>query len=235
MTRALHLVLLIGICAVMVSGCKPQRAQIRYRLTVEVETPQGSVTGSSVVDVVKKGPVPILGRLSTSGTNVDGEAIAVDLPGGRTIYALLFGRKLGQDYAGEIVTSAIWKAESSPPLPRRHPPSEWQQGFEAADRLRPTFTLPEELYPDIVYFEDERDPRSVRRLDRERTGEVLGPGERIRRIQLSITEAPVTRDIQRRLPWLGTTVTGYLSGQTAGGGPTLAHELETSAFKRIKV
>jgi hypothetical protein len=219
----------------LLSACRADRAQIRYRLTVDVETPEGLVSGSSVIDVVKNGPVPLLGRLSTSGTNVDGEAVAIDLPNGKTIYALLFGGTSGQDFGGEIVTNAIWKAEASPPLPRRYSPPEWPEGFKVANRLRPTFILPPELYPLIVYFDDDRDPRSVRRLDPENSDEVLGAGGRIRSIRISVTDAPVTRVIERRLPWLGTTTKGYLSGKTAGGGPTLAHELETSAFKRVRV
>ena len=62
----------------------------RYRLTVEVETPEGLRTGSSVIEV--QTDVASKLSISTPGqvrTRVRGESVAVDLPGGKTLFALL--------------------------------------------------------------------------------------------------------------------------------------------------
>ena len=62
----------------------------RYRLTVEVETPEGLKTGSSVIQVEQS-----LGRAGGAPASsqiyrkVHGEAVAVDLPDGLTLFALL--------------------------------------------------------------------------------------------------------------------------------------------------
>lgn len=62
----------------------------RYRLTVEVETPEGLRTGSSVIEVmqriVRPGSHPSSWAIDR---RIRGEAVAVDLPQGQTLFALL--------------------------------------------------------------------------------------------------------------------------------------------------
>ena len=62
-------------------GCMLRETEtIRYRITVEVDTPRGLRTGSSVWQVKALEGLP----MSNSGVNyeIEGEAVAVDLPGG---------------------------------------------------------------------------------------------------------------------------------------------------------
>lgn len=75
---------------VLLGGCWRPSETLRYRLTIEVETPQGVRSGSSVIEVRGvRNPdwVNIEGR----GTRASfrGEAVAVDLPHGKTLFALL--------------------------------------------------------------------------------------------------------------------------------------------------
>ncbi|WP_144243874.1 hypothetical protein [Sphingopyxis sp. MWB1] len=71
------------------SGCQPGDPgssrvyfdPIRYRLTAEVETPAGVRTGSSVIETIWD--------RGLSGATVRGEAVAVDLPNGQTLFVLL--------------------------------------------------------------------------------------------------------------------------------------------------
>ncbi|HEY8604753.1 MAG TPA: hypothetical protein VIL62_10545, partial [Tsuneonella suprasediminis] len=75
----------------------------RYRLKVEVETPEGLKTGSSVIEVEQS-----MGRSAGTGfgeiimRRVHGEAVAVDLPGGRTLFALLRSED-ETDWAGNVM------------------------------------------------------------------------------------------------------------------------------------
>ncbi|MEL7319855.1 MAG: hypothetical protein AAFN04_14585, partial [Pseudomonadota bacterium] len=78
--------LLLGSC-----GLADDKApDYRYRLTVEVDTPEGLKMGSSVIEVkqtlMRPGSSP---RSRGVSRKVRGEAVAVDLPGGKTLYALL--------------------------------------------------------------------------------------------------------------------------------------------------
>ncbi len=92
--------------ALMLSGCGlgPDEApDYRYRLTVEVDTPEGLKTGPSVIEVRQS-----MGRSAGTGfgeiimRRVHGEAVSVDLPGGRTLFALL--RSEDQtDWAGSVM------------------------------------------------------------------------------------------------------------------------------------
>ena len=101
--------------ALAVAGCSltDQTPAYRYRLTVEVDTPDGVKTGSSVSEVdteVAGGySIPTPGRVTN---RVRGEAVTVDLGEGRVLFALLrseadidwAGRgmyRLSPQYAGE--------------------------------------------------------------------------------------------------------------------------------------
>lgn len=78
-------VLLLGWCTI-----HDPTPTYRYRLTVEVETPEGLRTGSSVIEVDTRQTRFALNP-SAAGVSerVRGEAVAVDLPGRRTLFALL--------------------------------------------------------------------------------------------------------------------------------------------------
>ncbi|MEP6868046.1 MAG: hypothetical protein ABJA20_05980, partial [Novosphingobium sp.] len=76
----------------MLAGCGlfGKSVSYRYRMTVEVETPQGLKSGSSVIQVVQTEQQGLEG--SHLDVRVTGEAVAVDLPGGQTVFALLDGK-----------------------------------------------------------------------------------------------------------------------------------------------
>ena len=74
---------MLGTAAVsMLGGCSaPSSARYRFRMTVEVETPQGLKSGSSVIEVrLARGMA--IGDSSGVSSGVFGEAVVVDLPDG---------------------------------------------------------------------------------------------------------------------------------------------------------
>jgi hypothetical protein len=81
----LLLVLLTGLGA-----CRPwyDDHELRYRVTVEVATPAGIRTGSGVIQVTAT-ETPFWAPGLAVTYRLEGEAIPVDLPGGRTMFALL--------------------------------------------------------------------------------------------------------------------------------------------------
>ena len=95
------LTLATGAFLVLLCGCEPGDfgssrvyfEPIRYRLTAEVQTPEGVRTGSSVIETTWD--------RGLSGATVKGEAVAVDLPNGQTLFVLLRTAS-NPDWAGGV-------------------------------------------------------------------------------------------------------------------------------------
>ena len=87
-----------AITALALASCGPQVTtaadssnppSYKSRLTATVETPQGERSGHSVIAVWWRSPSPIFGTQGSAGFTVKGEAVAVDLPKGQTLFVLL--------------------------------------------------------------------------------------------------------------------------------------------------
>ena len=89
----------------MVSSCGDERfPDLRYRLTVEVDTPTGLKTGSSVYEIKSRGYTAILGEggLHRFSRSLRGEAVAVDIAPGQTLFALLRGEQSNTELLEEL-------------------------------------------------------------------------------------------------------------------------------------
>jgi hypothetical protein len=176
-----------------------------YRLTVEVETPEGLRTGSSVIEVR-------WGAINTSwggaGAETRGEAVAVDLPGGQTLFALLRG-DAQSNWAGYAMFSVM-------PLPDAGPGQKSEDmlgiGIDQIIANKAVMALPRTIpapsgdtqvsaYPMLVRFGDLRDPKTVAEVDPDDLAKSLGAGFKLRRITVQITDDPVTAGIEKRFSW----------------------------------
>lgn len=172
----------------------------RYRLTVEVDTPEGVKTGSSVIEVQQG-----IGRTTMDGFGevimykVRGEAVAVDLPDGQTLYALLRTGSdvdwatrvipfLTPDQGDENPLDDVLLMKGKQELPRMWPPV----GHIEA---RPA-------YPMLVTFGDEADPTSVTLIDPDDLAAIFGKGVSLSCITAELTNDSVTIGIEERLRWL---------------------------------
>jgi hypothetical protein len=84
-------------------SCSKGLPSYRYKMTVEVETPQGLRSGSSVIEVRTSG-----GGLTNTGgiqSRVQGEAVAVDLGSRGALFALLTARNDADRAAGIAPTA----------------------------------------------------------------------------------------------------------------------------------
>jgi len=138
-------------------------------------------------------------------STLKGEAVAVDLPDGQTLFALLSspGQHSTSDYHDQLFNDALLAgAVSMPPMPRRYDSSEWAEMRSVAARLKPSLTLPLALYPRLVWFRDIRDPESVEAIEADMLSATFGPGNTIKRITLTVTDQVVTTGINKRLGWL---------------------------------
>ena len=190
----------------------------RYRLTVEVETPEGLKTGSSVIAVEQS-----IGRTAMDGfvggsvfLRIRGEAVAVDLPDGRTLYALL--RSGGDvEWAARVIPFLSPDAEDDNSLDdflllegKKELPRRWtaQGPFNNAS-----------AYPMMVTFGDLADPTSVAEVDPDDLAASFGEGVRLKRITVDLTDDPVTTGIDERLGWVGSSFKEYSKSEFPAGFP----------------
>lgn len=178
---------------------------LRYRMTVTVETPQGARSGSAVLESSMREGV----RYGDAGGihyGLKGEAVAVDMPDGKTLFALLRSVARG-DPLGYHATLFDMAILADPTLraayglkPNQMP--RWQESHPEIRRRKQAITLAPELYPMLVTFRDIADPTSVERVDPGDLAASFDAGVKLKRITLEITDDPVTIGIEKRLGWL---------------------------------
>jgi hypothetical protein len=205
--RAFMALVLASGSALTLAGCGlfnpfAPSATLRYRTTVEIETPQGVKSGSSVTELkrIEKGS---FGDSPMTGGYIKAEAVAVDLPNGRMLFALLRNDKLGADYP-VLILSSVFDYPNAPPSLRGPAAGTLAVRMKEAAKQKPGFTLQGTDYPLLVTFTDIRDPKTVTRVDPDDLAASFGVGVKLRRITVQITNDPVTTGIEKRLGWLPT-------------------------------
>ena len=192
MARRGALGVLAGGMAALLGGCGifGKSISYRYRLTVEVETPEGVRTGSSVIQVDLDEQSGLEG--SHLQLRMTGEAVAVDLPGGRTLFALLDGSPVAGIYA-TLEKSLDWYAGAKA--------LKNTDGVHSVPRTVANFRGEQvDVWPMLVTFGNLADPRTVKRVDPDNAAATLGEGMRVKRITVEMTDDDVTTGIEKRLP-----------------------------------
>jgi hypothetical protein len=181
--------------ALMLAGCSSTE-RLHYKMVVEVETPEGLMRGFSVREVTYDpgGSWFPLGESRPSAKLV-GEAVAVDLPGGRTLFALLKGANGRVDYSARDIRTLLNERGDS--------------GRDGVVELWPA--MPETKAPQIgnplpllVTFQDLSDPKTIGPVDPRNLGATFGPGISLKRITIERTSETVTSGIEKTVPWLET-------------------------------
>ena len=178
-------------------------AEVRYRMTVEVETPDGVNSSSGVWSFTLEKPALALGNPYNS--DFAGEAVAVDLPIGRALFALIkdqgmlperhFRQYNSGDGADRIanIQSISASAGASTKLACRQVPE---------DASTPEAAKPEYDCPILVTFKDITDSTSIARVDPDDLAASFGTGYRLKAMTVQVTGEPVTVGIGERLGWL---------------------------------
>ena len=206
------------------TGCKVNRSDYRFRMTVEVETPQGLRSGSSVYAVWAANDFP---GSQKRLWRVSGEAVAVDLPDGRTLFALLRTNAHFEDMVGLSMTAL------DPGFTSQYDVVGTAKRFEAMDGNGREALVDPANYPMLVTFRDIDDPASVELVDPDNLAASFGEGVKLKRITVQITDDSVTTGIEKRLGWLKRGADGGLD-RTMGvnAQPTLAQQLSFLDFRR---
>ena len=172
-------------------GCKANNSEYRFRLTVEVDTPDGLKSGSSVIEAWAANDFPGSQRRLWG---VSGEAVAVDLPQDQTLFALL---KTNAQYGDMLGLSML---ALDPTFTEHYDVVGTAARLRAREGIRSPAVVDPETYPMLVTFGDIDDPTSVQLVDPDDLAATFGEGYALKRITVEITDDPVTRGIEERLP-----------------------------------
>ena len=178
-----------GMATFVLSGCGMfgGSSTYRFRMTVEVDTPQGLKTGSSVYEVwATTNNTRLLPEEHARDWRVKGEAVAVDLGGRQFVFALLKTGAIQGDLAGLSMT-ALDPAFHNDIV-------ESAARIAGGDGTRARADVARKDWPMLVRFGDINDPKSVEAVDPDRIG--------VKRIWVETTKDDVTTGIEKRLGWL---------------------------------
>ncbi|MBX9660899.1 MAG: hypothetical protein K2X00_20275 [Nitrospiraceae bacterium] len=222
-----------GMGALSLPGCSiPKSSRYRQKITVEVDTPSGVKSGSSVIEVGYAEKPEWAQSFGGNGFSARGEAVAVDVAPGKTLFALLMSPN---DYdfpwyqSRMIIDALHLGAVAKPPIKI----SEDDYSIETHQligRLHVKLDLPKTLYPLIVTFTDLREPKTVEAIKPDKFSEKLGSGVNLKRITVEVTDEPITTGIEKRLPWLMHSGGGMLDGSRINDSNRLSNQLSAWPF-----
>ena len=194
----------LALLAALVIGdqIRINRPAHKYRLTVEVETPEGRKSASGVVAVHPDRSYTRRGQTRTLG-----DAVFVDLGQGKNLVALLAhidNNKLELDGINYVALRAYTAAAGGKRV-----------SFNAMSAQTGIVPVKAELVPVLVSFADPANPASARAVAPDDAEAVLGKGYRLQGITAEVVPngfwpidfggmlgEPVTRGIVAKLPWL---------------------------------
>lgn len=192
----------------------------RFEIGVEVETPHGLKTGSSVIEMrtERDGGFLIWSEARGARTRIRGEAVFVDLGPDKdgkpqNLIALLATGSLGEDpNFGLMIARAVLGANS-------HQGTMGFGGFAAALQRLPAgkrFELKPPNTPTLVSFRDLADPTSARVVpaDPREVSEtdfaaVFGEGYGLKRIWIERSRKPVNFSIEQKLKHLFSEISKF--------------------------
>jgi hypothetical protein len=222
----------IALLAALVIGdqIRINRPAHKFRLTVEVETPEGRKSASSVVAVHPDRSYTRRGQTRTLG-----DAVFVDLGQGKNLVALLahVDNKLVLDDMNYVALRAYGGAAG-----KRVP-------FSEMSRQTGTVPVKGELIPVLVSFADPANPGTARVVAPDDVEAVLGKGYRLQGMTVEVVPngywpldfggalgEPVTRGIQAKLPWLTAADNSAAVALRAAGLPGVDGIDAREAFTR---
>ena len=202
----------------------------KYRLTVEVETPDGRKSASGVLAIH-----PDRSYSRGGQTRTVGDAVFVDLGGGRNLVALLahVDGKLVLDDINYVALRAYTAASGR------------RMSFNEMSRLSGVVPVKEALIPVLVSFADPVNPGSARTVAPDNAEAALGKGYRLQGVSAEVVPngywpldfggalgEPVTRGIQAKLPWLANADNSAATALRAAGLPGIEAIDAREAFTR---
>jgi hypothetical protein len=220
----------LALLAVLVIGdqIRVNRPGHKYRLTVEVETPEGIKSASGVLAVF-----PDRGYSRGGRTRIGGDAVFVDLGSGKNLVALLAHLDKSLDFEGmNYLALRAYGAVSGARV-----------SFNQMSKMSGAVPVTGALIPVLLTFADPRDPGSARLVAPDDVEGTLGKGFHLHGLTAEVVPngwwpidfggalgEPVTRGIEAKLPWLKGADDAAAVALRAAGLPNVDVSTAKQAF-----
>ena len=209
---------------------------VHYRLDVSFEVDGKKITGSGVQKLVVR---RLRGNILPKQASWDmaGEAVIVELPDRPDVFVLMAstgedGKFVGQGGDGgyRFLFSDACR------LKERRGDRDWDDYVRFVGEISGTCKIPKEHLPLMVSFRDEADPTSVEQVFPDNPEKIVGPGVRFIGASLTVTDAPMTTGIRKRLTWIHPKYRERRLDPDFKGSPnpTLPEKLMHWHFRRTK-
>ena len=198
----------------------------RYKITVEVETPEGIKSGSAVREVFATSSFAFNPDVSSVYHSVSGEAVVVDLGKRGVLFVLI-----DWDSYNEFFAAFPYRSENLRDEIKHY------KGLKVGEKAILTTHCPK-----MVTFGNLKDPKSVKlvyvnELYADRTHiyedhfeEIFGAGVKLKQIIIETTDEPVTWEMENKLVWLPYYYDKRLDGDRFGSSSEIANTLSSGAF-----
>lgn len=175
------------------------KATLRYEITVTLDVDGRQVSGAGVQEISASARTPVDGIFAAGlrVKQVQGQAIAVEVPGKPALFFLMSRSGGGEGWPLALAKACKWNASSDAD------PDIRISAFR--DFVGPC-ELDGQSLPLIVRMGDEKDVTTLHKVTLPETGGVDGDVKLVS-IALNKTDKPITFDLQRRLPWLNDACT----------------------------
>jgi len=202
-SNRLWLVAVMAVAFATLTGCQ-RAAEVRYRVTVEVDDRGTKRSGSAVWSIaVAKAILPLA---SPYNARFHGEAVRVVIPGRGYLYALVA--------ADSGYPENIFGDRRRAPLGDRLIKPRFKDRMDDIRHIKTMVGATGDLQcvnpawiglscPKMVRFRDQNDPRTIEIVDPSDLTKSFGSGTRLTRVYVEITDDPVTEGIEPTLPSFG--------------------------------
>lgn len=177
----------------------------KYRMTVEVETPEGVKSGSSVVEVHTDQWPEWMRNLAgghTESSRASGEAVVVDLDENGVLFVPFMGT-----YATRIYPLVFTGHDYGWREPGGIPEYVTATNFKSL--------IPRDHYPMLVQFKNLNDPASIDKILPDNLADSFGVGIHLKSITVESTTDSIEWKIDKTLKWLNELDGKYLPENTS--------------------
>lgn len=174
------------------------RYTYHQKITLTVEAGGRDYSASSVTAVTWQYGPALLAEMKRAVSTVNGEAVHLELPGGRHLFALLKSART------DVAKWNGWPFDvdglATYVFPEAYTQLHWPAEMK---KLSETREFPAEVRPMLVTFGDPAKPETVRKVSPGNLAAVFGEGVKLKSLTLAITKEPVGPGMIRTvLPWL---------------------------------
>ncbi|MCB1454472.1 MAG: hypothetical protein KDJ43_12580 [Rhizobiaceae bacterium] len=198
------------------------------KISVTVEAGGRAHANSSITQVTVRYQPQLLPQVGVATRTIHGEAVALQLPSGRYLFALLSGSDNAASHAQFVAANVFSDLPHDPHAGPRESISAALADLDEVSRV-----LPVDLYPMFVTFDELSDPLTVRQIDPLNLEAEFGAGVRLLSVTLATTDEPASDGtIKSILPWLGDFPEPSLDPTGDYRDATLADKLQHGDFLR---